>query len=159
MASGSCALHLCVVGLIGFCSSSGVSYVYRLPENACRSNAVSRKRWSSSRCVCLFPVAGAAVASRPAYLKHTHMGLSLQFAHTHTLAAQRCFPASSPDRAGVASAGGEAGLDVVVVTLVLVLLLAPNQVCVDELVDFSLHQIEGEWRELQGTHKRRQTQA
>lgn len=44
---------------------------------------------------------------------------------------------------------GDAGLDVVVVTLVLVLLLAPHQVGIDVLVDFSLHQIKGEWRELQ----------
>lgn len=95
------------------------------------------------------------MASRPAYLKHTHTHTrdSACSLRTHTLAAQRCFRASSPDEAGVASAGGEAGLDVVVVTLVLVLLLAPNQVCVDELVDFSLHQIEGEWRELQGHRK------
>lgn len=84
---------------------------------------------------------------------HTHTHGTQPAVCAHTLAAQRCFPASSPDRAGVASAGGEAGLDVVVVTLVLVLLLAPNQVCVDVLVDFSLHQIEGEWRELQGHRK------
>lgn len=84
---------------------------------------------------------------------HTHTHGTQPAVCAHTLAAQRRFPASSPDGAGVASAGGEAGLDVVVVTLVLVLLLAPNQVCVDELVDFSLHQIEGEWRELQGHGK------
>lgn len=44
---------------------------------------------------------------------------------------------------------GDAGLDVVVVTLVLVLLLAPHQVGIDVLVDFSLHQIKGERKELQ----------
>lgn len=44
---------------------------YGFPENASRLNAVSRKRCSSIRWVCLFPVAGAAVDSRPAYLKHT----------------------------------------------------------------------------------------
>lgn len=80
-------------------------------------------------------------------------GLSTSIPKTHTrtqiavdtLTAQRSFPASSPDGAGVASAGGEARLDVVVVTLVLVLLLAPDQVCIDVLVNFSLHQIKGEW--------------
>lgn len=49
----------------------------------------------------------------------------------------------------VAGGVGDAGLDVVVVTLVLVLLLAPHQVGIDVLVDFSLHQIKGEWKELQ----------
>lgn len=59
-------------------------------------------------------------------------------------------PASSPDGAAeVGGGGGDAGLDVVVVTLVLVLLLAPHQVGIDVLVNFSLHQIKGEWRELQ----------
>lgn len=62
-----------------------------------------------------------------------------------TLTAQRSFPASSPDGTGVTSAGAEAGLYVAVVTLVLVLLLAPDQVCIDVLVNFSLYQIKGEW--------------
>lgn len=59
-----------------FVLPAAFSSVYCLPENASRSKAVSRKCCSSTRWVCLFPVAGAAAGSRPTYLKHTQ-GLSL----------------------------------------------------------------------------------
>lgn len=38
------------------------------PEKALRSKVVLRRRCNSARWVCLFPVAGAAAGSRPAYL-------------------------------------------------------------------------------------------
>lgn len=72
------------------------SSVYCLPENASRSKAVSRKCWSSTRWVCLFPVAGAAAGSRPTYLKHTQ-GLSLA---VDALEAQNGIPSKLTRRGG-----------------------------------------------------------
>ena len=133
---------------------TGPTSRYGFPANASRSNAASSKRCSSVRCVCLFPVAGAAAGSRPAYLcTHTHT-------HTHTemsrraTAARRSYPnflpdrASSPDGARPADGGSDARLHVVVVALVLVLLLAPNQIGVRVAIGLRLHQVEGERREL-----------
>lgn len=72
------------------------SSVYCLPENASRSKAVSRKCWSSTRWVCLFPVAGAAAGSRPTYLKYTQ-GLSLA---VDALEAQNWIPSKLTRRGG-----------------------------------------------------------
>lgn len=61
---------------------------------------------------------------------------------------------SLPDRLGTVSGGAHAGLDVVVVSLVLMLLLTPDQVSIGIFLSLSLHQVKGERREL-GRSKRK----
>jgi len=53
-----------------------------------------------------------------------------------------------PNRLGAGNGGSHAWFDIVVVTLVLVLLLAPHHVSVGVLITLSFHQVEGEGREL-----------
>ena len=53
-----------------------------------------------------------------------------------------------PDRLGALDGGPDAGLDVVIVSLVLVLLLAPDQVSVGVLLKLGPDQVEGERRQL-----------
>lgn len=79
--------------------------------------------------MCLFPVAGAAVGSRPAYLKHTQELVEID---TTQILTEISFPIPTnlPDRAGTVDGCADARLDVVVVTLVLVLFLAPHQVSI-----------------------------
>lgn len=61
---------------------------YSFPGDVSRSKAASIKRWSSVRWVCLFPVAGAAAGSRPAYL-HKHTGTNVK---TETQGFRLCWP-------------------------------------------------------------------
>lgn len=77
----------------------------------------------------MFPVAGAAAGSRPAYLKHTQMSADTLTAQIRTEISFPV-PTNSPDRAGTLDGGADAGLDVVVVTLVLVLFLTPHQISI-----------------------------
>ncbi len=55
-----------------------------------------------------------------------------------------------PDRLGSLDGGADAGLDVVVVTLVLVLLLTPDQISIYVTISFCFHQVEWERGELRG---------
>lgn len=55
---------------------------------------------------------------------------------------------SLPDGLGTFDGGAHAGLDVVVVTLVFMLLLTPDQVSVGIFLSLSFHQVKRERREL-----------
>lgn len=111
--------------------------------------AVSRKRFSSRRWVFLFPVAGAATGSRPAYLhpkrKRVRTGKNTEHLECHGSTGK---DERLPDRLGTVDGGAHAGLDVVVVSLVLMLLLTPDQVSIGIFLSLSLHQVERERREL-----------
>lgn len=119
--------------------------------NASRWKAVSRKRRSSIRWVFLFPVAGAAAGSLPAYLKHREgvvRGQRLHGGGQMVWSWWRWW--WLPDGLGFLRGGPDARLHVVVVTLVLVLLLTPDQVGVGEALRLRLHLVEGERGELRG---------
>ena len=60
----------------------------------------------------------------------------------------KTLPRALPDGLGALDGGPDAGLDVVIVTLVLVLLLAPDQVSVGVLLKLGADQVEGERRQL-----------
>ena len=59
-----------------------------------------------------------------------------------------------PDRLGTVDSGAHAGFHIVIVALILMLLLTPDQVSVGVLLRLSLKQVKGEWRQL-GTENQR----
>lgn len=94
----------------------------------------------------MFPVAGAAAGSLPAYLgqKGQRSGdLAPMVQHSGLSSG------TVPDRLGSLDGGPDAGLDVVVVTLVLVLFLTPHQVGVWETAHLRLHLVKRERRQLE----------
>lgn len=50
-----------------------------------------------------------------------------------------------PDGACVTDGGADAGLDIVIVAVVFVLFLTPNQICIWIVISLFFHQIKGEW--------------
>lgn len=120
--------------------------IYEKFLKASRSKAVSSRRCSSVRWVFLFPVAGAAAGSRPAYLG----GQSSDVRPPGGLDPLPPVPMRRrlPHGLGTADGGAQPGLHIVVVALVLVLLLAPGQLGVGVLLHLLQQQVEGERRQL-----------
>lgn len=95
----------------------------------------------------MFPVAGAAAGSLPAYLQQTgQRSGDLAPTGMHSVISG----ATVPDGLGSLDGGPDARLDVVVVTLVLVLFLTPHQVGVGETIHLRLHLVKRERRQLEG---------
>lgn len=97
----------------------------------------------------MFPVAGAAAGSLPAYLKGTHTCTQVKGQASVVRRRRCCWWSTLPHRLGSLDGGPDAGLDVVVVALVLVLLLAPDQVSVGEAIRLGLHLVKREGRQLE----------
>lgn len=53
-----------------------------------------------------------------------------------------------PDVACVTDGGADAGLDIVIIAVVFVLFLTPNQICIWIVISLFFHQIKGEWGQL-----------